>query len=267
MIFANDAYDTPTDNKRCLLDRIGLKTRLYFYLKFLFIIIKTNKVVKQGKFDDAAYCHTSDSTFRLLERCGAKIHIRGLEHIRRAVGSVVFVGNHMSILETFILPGLIIPFKPVSFVAKASLTSHAFFGGVMKATNPISVTRTDPKKDFQAVMTGGKKLLSEGRSIIVFPQSTRGDFIAGEFGSIGDKLARKNNVSVIPIALKTDFWSNGTMFKDFGRIYRDKDIYIEFGKPLEVGINKKQRHVRTVKFIEEKLKLFALNLPKIANLA
>jgi 1-acyl-sn-glycerol-3-phosphate acyltransferase len=267
MIFANDSYDTPVDKKRCLLDRLGFKTRLYFYLKFLFIIIKTNKVVKQGNFDDAEYCKTSDNTFRLLENCGAKIHIRGLEHIKNAKGPVVFVGNHMSILETFILPGLIIPFKSVSFVAKESLINHFFFGGVMNATNPISVTRTDPKKDFKSVMKGGKKLISEGRSIIVFPQSTRGDFIADEFGSIGDKLAQRNGVSVIPVALKTDFWSNGIIFKDFGRIYRDKDIYIEFGKPLEVGVEKKQRHSRTVKFIETKLKGFFLSLPEIANLA
>ena len=162
----------------------------------------------------------------------------------------------MSILETFILPGLIIPFKPVSFVVKESLITSSFFGGVMRATKPISVTRTDPKKDFKSVMTGGKELLAQGRSIIVFPQSTRGDFIPEEFGSIGDKLAQKNNVQVIPIALKTDFWSNGKMFKDFGRIYRKKDIYIEFGEPLEDGMEKKQRHSLTIKTIESKLKDF-----------
>jgi 1-acyl-sn-glycerol-3-phosphate acyltransferase len=258
MIFTKGYYDTPVGKKRCIWDILCLNTRVYFYLKFLHIILKTNKVVNQGKFDSAEYCKTSDNTFRLLESCGAKIHIRGLENIEKVNGPVVFISNHMSILETFILPGLIIPFKPVSFIVKESLINHTFFGGVMKATHPISVTRTDPRKDFKSVMTDGKRLINEGRSIIVFPQSTRGNFIPDEFGSIGDKLAQRSDVSVIPVALKTDFWSNGKWFKDFGRIYRNKEIYIEFGEPLKDGMEKKQRHSLTVQSIEAKLKGFSL---------
>ena len=254
MIFSKDSYDTPENKKRCIWDKLFLNSRFYLYLQFLFIIFKANKVAKLGKFNDAEYCKIADNTFKLLESCGAKLHIRGIENIREVNGPVVFIGNHMSILETFILPGLIIPFKPVSFVVKESLINHSFFGTIMKATNPISVTRTDPKKDFKSVMTGGQKLIEEGRSIIVFPQSTRGSFVAEEFGSIGDKLAQKANVTVIPVALKTDFWSNGTTFKDFGRIYRDRKIYFEFGKPLGTDIEKKERHSLIVNFIEPKLK-------------
>lgn len=254
MKFEKDSYETPANKKRCLMDILFFNTRFYLYLKFLFIIFKANKVARLGKFNDAEYCKIADNTFKLLEDCGAKIHVKGLENIREVEGPVVFVGNHMSILETFILPGLIIPFKPVSFVVKASLIKHRFFGTIMKATSPISVTRTDPKKDFKSVMMGGQKLIGEGRSIIVFPQSTRGKFVAEEFGSIGDKLAQKANVTVIPVALKTDFWSNGKYSKDFGRIYRDRKIFFEFGKPLGTEIDKKERHSIIIKFISAKLK-------------
>ncbi|MCP4180836.1 MAG: 1-acyl-sn-glycerol-3-phosphate acyltransferase [bacterium] len=253
MIFTKDYYDTAENKKRCFWDILVLKTRFYFYFKFFSIIFKANKFVKQGKFDNAEYCRTSDKTFKLLENCGAKIHIRGLDNLKKIEGPVVFIGNHMSILETFILPGLIIPFKPVSFVVKESLIKHFFFGGLMKATNPISVTRTDPKKDFKSVMSGGKKLIKEGRSIIVFPQSTRGNFIVEEFGSIGNKLAQKTGVSVIPVALKTDFWSNGRVSKDFGRIYRKRDVYFEFGNPITPETDKKERHSMIVNFIKTKL--------------
>jgi len=253
MKFSTDYYDTPVSKKRCLIDKCFFNARYYFYLMFFLIILKAKKVAKQGKFDDAEYCKISDNTFKLLENCGAKIHIKGLDNINKVEGPVVFIGNHQSILETFILPGLIIPHKPVSFVVKASLINHALFGTIMKATNPISVTRTDPKKDLKSVMTGGARLLKEGRSIIVFPQSTRGNFIVNEFGSIGDKLAQKNNVSIVPIALKTDFWSNGKKFKDFGHIYRDREIFFEFGEPLGVDMDKKQRHSTIVEFIEDRL--------------
>ena len=179
-----------------------------------------------------------------------------VRNIAKVNGPVVFISNHMSILETFILPGLIIPYKPVSFVVKESLVTHSFFGGVMRATHPIAVTRTDPRKDFKTVMTGGQELISQGRSIIVFPQSTRGDFGAREYGSIGNKLAQRTDVSVIPVALKTDFWGNGKWIKDFGRINRKKEIYIEFGEPLADGGEKKQRHNLTVQSIETKLREF-----------
>jgi 1-acyl-sn-glycerol-3-phosphate acyltransferase len=254
MIFTNSYYDTPKDKKRCLWDRLFLNTRFYFYFRYLLIIFQANKFVKQGKFDTAEYCRTADKTFKLIESCGGKIHIKGLDNIKNVEGPVIFIGNHMSILETFILPGLIIPFKPVSFIVKESLIKHFFFGAVMKATRPISVTRTDPKKDFKSVMIGGQKLIGEGRSIIVFPQSTRGKFIVSEFGSIGDKLAQKAGVQVIPVALKTDFWSNGTVLKDFGRVFRNRDVYFEFNKPIGTDVDKKERHKIITDFIGSKLK-------------
>ena len=258
MKFAKDSYETPDNKRRCLLDILSFKTRWYFYLCYLHIIYKTNRVVKSGTYEDPDYCHTSDNTFKLIESCGGKFHIKGLDNIKNCEGSVVFIGNHMSILETFILPGLIIPFKSVSFIVKESLVKSAFFGAVMSATHPISVTRKDPKKDYKSVMVGGKKFLDSGRSIIVFPQSTRGsNFISAEFGSIGDKLAQKANVQVIPVALKTDFWSNGKILKDFGRIHRDRNIYFEFGKPLSPEIPVKEKHSMIVSFIEDRLKTWS----------
>lgn len=254
MILKEDSYDTPDSRKRCFCDRLFLNTRFFFHLQFLFIMYKANRVARFGRFNDAEFCKISDNTFKLIERCGGKIHIRGLENIRELKKPVIFLGNHMSVLETFILPSLIIPFNSVSFVVKESLIKHRLFGRIMNATNPISVTRTDPKKDFKSVMAGGMKLIKDGRHIIVFPQSTRGRFIAEEFSSIGEKLAQKNNVSIIPFALKTDFWGIGSILKDFGKINRRKEIYFEFGKPLKCDMDKKQIHQEIVGYIEEKLR-------------
>ena len=250
-------YNTPSTRKRLFLDKLFLNSRYYFYLRYFAILLDARKKVKQGVFDINEYCNVSDYTFKLLEDCGGKLNLRGLENVNKVDGPVVYIGNHMSILETFILPGLIIPFREVSFIAKQSLIDHKFFGGIMKATNPIAVTRTDPKKDYKTVISEGKKLLESGRSIIVFPQSTRGKFVKEEFGSIGNKLAQRANVPIVPVALKTDFWGNGKKLKDFGKIHRNREIHFEFGEPLGTDVNIKQRHLTIISFIEEKLKEWA----------
>ena len=252
MIFKENSYDTPENRKRCIWDKLFLNTRFFFHLQFFYIMYKANKVAKRGKFNDAEYCKISDNTFKLLEDCGAKLHIKGLENIRDLKEPVVFIGNHMSVLETFILPGLIIPFKAVSFIVKQSLVKHPLFGRIMKATRPISVTRTDPRLDFKTVLTTGPELIKDNRHIIVFPQSTRGKFIPEEFSSIGEKLAKKANVSIIPIALKTDFWGISSLVKDFGAIRREKEIFFEFGTPLKSDMDKKELHSKIIEFIESK---------------
>ena len=203
MRFNNDSYDTPKNTPRHIGDKLALKTGLYFYYRFFCIIYRTNRLIKRGKFSNEEWCNSSYYTFDSLERCGGKIHIKGLDNVRGTSSPVVFIGNHMSTLETFILPGLVCPIKPSSFIVKQSLIDHPLFGRIMCATLPLVVTRTDPVKDYKTVMQKGKKLLESGRSVIVFPQSTRSSkFIPEDFGSIGNKLAKKAGVPIIPIALK-----------------------------------------------------------------
>ena len=254
MIIKDNCYVTDKSKKRVLLDKLFLNTRFYFYLKYLFILLDARKKAVAGTFDDKEYCKTSDKTFRLIEDCGGKFDIAGLNNITEINGPVVFVCNHMSILETFILPGLILPYKQASFIVKKSLVTGKFFGKIMRATKPIAVTRSDPKRDYKKVMREGVRLLNSGRSIIVFPQGIRGQFKAEDFGSIGEKLAKRANVPVIPIALKTDFWSTGKFLLDFGKIYRNRKVYFNFGKPYENDMNIKERHAAIVEFIASRLK-------------
>ena len=93
-----------------------------------------------------------------------------MENITKSPGSVLFISNHMSTLETMILPSIIGPHKELTFVVKESLVKHPLFGDVMRSRNPIVVGRTDPRKDLEAVMNGGVDLLNNGISIVIFPQ-------------------------------------------------------------------------------------------------
>ena len=57
--------------------------------------------------------------------------------------------------------------------------------------------------------------LRNGMSVIIFPQTTRiMDFDRKQFNSMGVKLAKRAQVPVVPIALKTDAWGVGKWIKD-----------------------------------------------------
>ena len=160
----------------------------------------------------------------------------------------------MSTLETFLLPGLICPRKPSSFVVKKELVESFYFGPIMKGTLPIVVGRHNPMDDLRVILSEGASKLKSGRSVIVFPQHTRSvQFKPNEFNSVGIKLAKKAEVMVIPMAVKTDFWGNGKVVKDFGKVNRAKDVYIEFGEPMTVDGNGKEPHQKIVDFIKSRL--------------
>ena len=155
----------------------------------------------KGLCDDSAWVHASLRVTELIERVGCPVSIEGMENISATRGPCVFVANHMSTLETFMLPGIIRPHRAVTFVVKKSLVSLPVFGAVMRSRDPIVVGRTNPREDLTAVLEGGVERLKKGISIIVFPQSTRTpDFDPQHFNTIGVKLARKAGVPVVPLA-------------------------------------------------------------------
>lgn len=206
-----------------------------------------------GKCDDVAWVKGSAGVARVLESVGCTLHVEGLEHVR-ANGPCVFVGNHMSTLETFVLPSIIRPHKPVTYVVKRSLTTMPGFGPVMRSRNPVVVNRINPREDLQAVLEGGTERLQHGVSIIVFPQSTRSvDFDAAKFNSIGIKLAKRANVPVVPLALLTDTWGSGRFIKDCGKIQPQYPIHFRFGPPMRVQDQGKAQHAQICEFIQNAL--------------
>ncbi|MDP4125715.1 MAG: lysophospholipid acyltransferase family protein [Bacillota bacterium] len=254
VFFKKDSYHTKENTPRVFLDRLMLNTRLYFVSKYCSIVLKSRSLALKGQYDAEAWALSSYDVFRLIEGCGGRFHITGLENLHRCQGPVVFVSNHMSTLETMVFPCIIAPLMKVTFVVKDSLVKHPFFGPIMRSRNPIVVSRSNSREDFQTVIKMGQKLLSEGTSIIIFPQSTRTvEFLPKEFNSLGVKLARNAKVQVIPVAIKTDFWGNDKYLKDLGPINRRKPIYMAFGEPLSINGSGKEDNEFIINFISSHL--------------
>jgi 1-acyl-sn-glycerol-3-phosphate acyltransferase len=252
--FEKDTYETPVDTKRRFWDYLFLGSRWYFVIGYIGEVFRARSLALKNAYNRRAWSDSSYRIFRLIEGCGGKFHLKGLENIRSVNGPVVFVSNHMSTLETFVFPCIIAPFMKVTFVVKESLVNHPLFGPVMRSRYPIVVKRKDARKDFQTVLEKGKELLSKGIAIILFPQSTRmSEFNPKLFNSLGVKLALASGVQVIPVAIKTDFWGNGYWLKDVGAIHRERPIYMTFGKPMQITGNGKAEHKQITEFIIDNL--------------
>jgi 1-acyl-sn-glycerol-3-phosphate acyltransferase len=228
-----------------------------FYFKLFRDVLRLSRIAKKAKFNKQVMHDSSLWVFNNLESVGVKIEITGAENLREPDVSCVFVSNHMSTLETFVLPAIILPFKDLAFVVKEELIRYPVFKYPMLASNPITVGRKNPREDLRAVMDGGLQRLNAGISVVIFPQTTRYvDFDPTRFNTIGIKLAKKAGVPVIPLAVKTDAWGMGKYIKDFGKIDPSKKVYFSFGKPLSIKGAGAEEHQEVIEFIRNKLLLW-----------
>ncbi|MCA1755999.1 MAG: 1-acyl-sn-glycerol-3-phosphate acyltransferase [Bacteroidales bacterium] len=237
------------------------RSRMLFLAKYLSIVFRTRKSAIMGEYDTEAWSDSSLEILKLLENAGARFDISGLNSIRKARKPVVFIGNHMSTLETMILPGLIAPVTDVTFVVKKSLVRHPLFGPVMRSRDPVALDRENPREDFARVMSEGSEILKKGRSVVIFPQGTRNyDFNREEFNTLGVKLAARNDATVIPVALRTDFWKNGWLVKDLGPFDRSLKVYFRFGEPLKAKGREREVQSEVVEFISDNLALWGVRV-------
>ncbi|MDR2892370.1 MAG: 1-acyl-sn-glycerol-3-phosphate acyltransferase [Deltaproteobacteria bacterium] len=256
--YAIPNYKTPPGQAKFFS---GAFPALGFYSRLMAIVYSASKLAKQGQYPNEEWVKSSFQTLAALEACGIKINIEGLEQVMDLRGPCVFVSNHMSTLETFGLPCLIQPYRDVTYVVKESLLNYPYFGAVLASRDPIVVTRKDLRADLTAMLDGGCARLAAGRSIIIFPQSTRGVRLDPQhFNSIGVKLARKAGVPVLPIALRTDAWGNGSLIKDFGPLRKELTVHFKFGAPMEINGNGKAEHAAIVDFISRNLANWGLEV-------
>lgn len=231
---------------------------LTFYISLFFIVLKASIAARRGKYDNSAWVASSLDVLKKLEQVGVRVDVSGLDNLKKIDGPVLIVGNHMSMMETLILPGFVQPIRDVTFVVKESLLDYPIFKHVMRSRNPIAVTRSNPRQDLKTVLGEGMDRIKKKISIIVFPQTTRAhDFDPKQMSTIGVKLAKKAGVPVVPVALKTDCWQNGQWLKDFGQIDTSRTAYFSFGEPIYISGKGDEEHQKINAFIGSELNRWA----------
>lgn len=253
-LYTDSEYHTADGDNRTLLGRF-LPARAAFFLYLVRLVRRGGIEARRGAFTDQVFVERSEQLVQYIEWCGGRVHVEGLEHVHGSASPVVVASNHMSLLETFMFPAMLLPSRPVVFVVKQALMNTPYMKWIMGARNSISVGRRNPREDLRTLMAEGVDYLRDGVSVCVFPQSTRSaGFDSSAFNTVGIKLAERSGTSIMPVAVKTDFLGCGRLVRDFGPVDPSKPLHVCFGEPIEVTrANAKAAHTQTVEFIRSRL--------------
>jgi 1-acyl-sn-glycerol-3-phosphate acyltransferase len=253
-------YQSP-DRRRLLAHHLPGWAVAIFYARMALDFLKEGLAGRRGTLTNERWLRASLSCIKTIESAGGRLNVSGLEGLGEHKGPLVFIANHMSILETVILPSFTLAFNDVTFIIKDELRRYPVIGWVMQGLDFISVHRKNPREDLKVVINEGQQRIQQGCSVVIFPQATRSTvFNVKNFNSLGVKLARKAGVPVVPIALKTDFHGSGRWLKDIGPIYPDRPIYFKFGDPIPVVGNGQAAHHSVVEFIVQNLRSWGVEV-------
>ncbi|HAL37539.1 MAG TPA: 1-acyl-sn-glycerol-3-phosphate acyltransferase [Polaromonas sp.] len=158
---------------------------------------------------------------------GIQNRVTGMENLPTGkTSAAVLLVKHQSTWETFSMVALM-P-HPLAYVFKKELLYVPFFGWAMARMDMIHIDRSQRAQAFSKVVAQGKRLMSQGTWVIMFPEGTRIDRgQKGVYKSGGTRLAIETGAPVIPIAVTSGkCWPRKAFIKTPGVV----DFSI--GKPI-----------------------------------
>ena len=200
-------------------------------------------------------------TFQKAEKFGIKVTVDGWENRNGYKGPVVYLANHMSTLETIMLPPILLTYGPFNVFVKASLSRLPALKRAAAHMGLIPLGRKSPREDLMQVFNEGVARIRAGNSVLIFPQGSRERVFSRKiYSSIGAKLAEKAGVPVIPIAVKTDCAPTRPdgkgWLKDFGTVDPAKEIRLRCGPPMTGS--SKEMHQKVFDWIKAQLEEWGL---------
>ena len=229
-------YASPADHLPARPLKKGFRSWWRFYFSGLArAVSKGVRIVRRGNFTLKTFSELAYDMLRAAEATGATVSFEGFDALCPLRGRpFVVVANHMSLIETMLLPAGIFAANDTTVIAKRSLTKYPGFGKILASCRPILLERKNARKDLADTLEQGTALLKAGTSILLFPQGHRAEvFDPRPFNSLGAKLAVRAGVPLVPIACKTDFARPGWLLKDFGPIDPSRPVRFACGPVLD----------------------------------
>ncbi len=211
----------------------GFWTSFTFSCSLFYAMVQCSRYARKGTFTNEMWAQWGGYIQWCVERYGTELSYEGFENRNAYKGPVVYVANHMSLFETFVLPATLLAYDELAIVLKESLLRLPVMGVAFKTKKTIALGRENPREDLRKVIDEGTGYLRGGRSVILFPQGRRCSvFDPAKFNSMGVKLAINAGVPVVPIALQCGFLGVGKYTKDFGPVDTAKPVRFACGPVL-----------------------------------
>ena len=162
--------------------------------------------------------------------CGITHEIRGRENL--PAGPSLVAVKHQSAWDTMILP---IVLGDAAYVLKQQLLWIPIYGWYLRKLDNLPVDRAGGASALRVMVEAGKRIIAQGRSIVIFPEGTR--TVPGERRPYHPGIAAlytQLDVPVVPVALNSGlFWGRRAFLKRPGR------IVLEFLPPIAPGLPRK----------------------------
>ncbi len=164
---------------------------------------------------------------RLLLRLCGPFRVSGQEHLPTS-GAYLLVANHLSFLDPLLVGS--VHHAPIAYLARANLFDSSLLRMALTSVGVVPVERgTSDRKALRAMVDE----LSGGRSVLLFPEGTRGDGKElGDFQRGFLLIARQAGVPIVPVAI---LGSEGVLPRGAVRP-RFGTFRLRFGRPLPIEV-------------------------------
>lgn len=236
---ATGAYATAPERRAPSRAKNGAFTTLRFSLGVarVFPLCALNEPL--GLLNTEKWARFCFSTVQTAERLGMNVLFEGWENRAAVDGPVMYLCNHMSTVETILLPPALLMYGPFNVVVKQSLSHLPFLEKAASHMGLVPVARKSPKEDLVNMLRIGTERIAAGNSFLIFPQGSREAVFSRKlYSSIGAKLAERAGVPVVPLVVDTrcqPVRSKGVLkhvFKDFGPVDTSFDIRCACGPAI-----------------------------------
>ncbi|MBQ5531847.1 MAG: 1-acyl-sn-glycerol-3-phosphate acyltransferase [Kiritimatiellae bacterium] len=217
-----------------------------------------------GLLDTDKWAHFCFSAVTGAERLGMRVVLDGWKNRQAIEGPVVYLCNHMSTVETILLPPVLLTYGPFNIVAKQSLAHLPFLEKAAAHMGMVPIGRKSPREDLVNLLRVGVERIKAGSSFLIFPQGTRQKTLdRAVFSSIGAKLAERAGCPIVPVVVDTRCQPTrekgilSKIFKDFGTVDTSYDIRCSCGPAIPCG-KAREMHEATFAWMAGKFREWGL---------
>jgi 1-acyl-sn-glycerol-3-phosphate acyltransferase len=163
--------------------------------------------------------------------CGVRHRIKGMDNVPTAeegLRAVLLASKHQSTWETFAYPTIMS--HPLCYVFKKELLLIPFFGWAMGKLDMIHIDRSKRAEAWAKVAEQGRRFMSQGNWVIMFPEGTRSERGGrGQYKAGAARLAITTDTPIVPIAVASArCWPRRSF------LLRPGTIDISIGPPIAV---------------------------------